>query len=247
MTCNRLQAALLALILSVAAPAVVLAVGGSEFIAAKGQPASVSPGWPEGSAELVNDPLRTSGWNSWFSEWPNDVNQYAFEVRSTDDLNRLIEKLAAIQSDVRQIRLSHLKEPNGLGWVTCIPKGNKIPVIFSIGDQTVIDKWYKRVRKPFGKMEFTAAPVAVPPTLTIFAQNNSVKLDELKIPEGIDVSSGYVPTVFHRSNTTIEEEQEKKAAASKLKLAKVQLDPTLRAVETKIEAFVEKYKGMTKR
>jgi hypothetical protein len=31
-----------------------------------------------GSFDLVNDPLRTQGWNPWFSEWPNDMNFYAF-------------------------------------------------------------------------------------------------------------------------------------------------------------------------
>ena len=161
------------------------AAGGTSIVAAKGQPTHVAPGWPEGVGELVNDASRTSGWNSWFSEWPNDVNQYAFEIESIDDLNRLIDKLAAIKSDLRHIRFSHLKEPNGLGWVTRVPEGNGIPVIFSIGNQARIDEWFKRVRKPFGVMEFTATPVAVPPTRTIFVQNVLVNLDKLKSPNDI--------------------------------------------------------------
>ena len=84
----------------------------------------------------MNDPTRTTGWNSWFSEWPNDVDQYALEITTTDDLNRLIEKLSATKSEVRQIRLSYLKEPVGLGWVTSLPEGNHIAAIFSIGDQS---------------------------------------------------------------------------------------------------------------
>ncbi len=64
--------------------------------------------------------------------------------------------------------------------------GFLFPIIFSIGDQTRIDEWFKRVRKPFGVMEFTATPEAVPPTLTIFVQNTVVNLGELKIPEDID-------------------------------------------------------------
>lgn len=80
-----------------------LAAGGTSIVATKGQSAHVSPGWPDGAGELVNTASRTSGWNSWFSEWPNDVNQYAFEIESTDDVNRLIEKLAAIKSNLRQI------------------------------------------------------------------------------------------------------------------------------------------------
>ena len=228
-----------------------LAAGGTSVVATKGQAAYVSPTWPEGVGELVNHPLRTSGWNSWFTEWPNDVNQYAFEIKSTDDLNRLITRLAAIKTDLRQIRLSHLKEPNGLGWVTRVPEGNGIPVIFSIGDQARIDEWYKHVRKPFGVMEFTAAPVAVPPTLTIFVQNDSVILDELKIPDGIDVSVGYVPTVFHKSNTTIEQQREREAAnrdpKRELELAKQKLDEPSLAAMKKIEAFLDSRKGRTKR
>ncbi|MHB9067333.1 MAG: hypothetical protein ACYC4B_26410 [Pirellulaceae bacterium] len=226
-----------------------LAAGGTDIVATKGQPAHVSPSWPEGCRELVNDASRTSGWNSWFTEWPNDVNQYAFEVKSTDDLNRLITKLAAIKTDLRQIRLSHLKEPNGLGWVTRVPEGNGIPVIFSIGDQARIDEWFKRVRKPFGVMEFTATPEAVPPTLTIFVQNKVVKLDELDIPEGMDVLAGYVPTVFHKSNTTIEQQKAKEGANTPdSESLKDKLDDSSRAAVKKIEAFLEsRKKNRTKR
>lgn len=104
------------IVLSIAAPRILFGAGGTSIVATKGGPAHVSAGWPEGVGELVNDPARTSGWNSWFTEWPNDVHQYAFEIKSTDDLNRLIAKLAAIKSELRQIRLSHQKEPSGLGW-----------------------------------------------------------------------------------------------------------------------------------
>ena len=220
-------------------PKALFASGGTDIVASPGQPAHVLDTWPAGVGALVNDPARTSGWNSWFSEWPNDVRQYAMEVKTTDDLNRLIEKLAAVESDVRQIRLSCLKAPNGLGWVTNAPKDNKIPVIFSIGDQSRIDEWYKHVRKPFGVMEFTATPVAVPPTLTIFVQNEVVDLDKLKIPEGIAVSSGYVPTVFHRSNTTIEKKQEEEAAR-KPAAKPLGLDAASQAAVDRIAEFLKK-------
>ena len=131
-------------ILAVAASR-VCAVGGTAIIATKGQPAPVSAGWPQGTAAIVNDPGRTTGWNDWFSEWPNDVNQYAFEIKNVADVNRLIEKLAAIKSDLREVRLSYLSEPSGLGWVTHLPKGNGFPVIFSVGDQGRINDWYKTV------------------------------------------------------------------------------------------------------
>jgi hypothetical protein len=211
-------------------------------IAWPGSPVAESPGWPAGVADLVNDPTRTSGWNSWFSEWPNDVNQYGFEIAKTDDLNRLIGKLAAIKSGARQIRLSYLEEPRSLGWVTRLPEDNKVTVIFSIGNQSQIDQWYKRVRKPFGRMEFVAAPVAVPPTLTIFVQNDWVDLDALQIPQGIAVEAGYVPTVFHLSNTKIEKGQEA-AAAERKKVTGTQpqaLAPAEQAAADKIAAFLKR-------
>jgi len=220
----------------------LFAAGGTAVIASKGQPVTAAAGWPEGLGELLNDPARTTGWLDWFSEWPNDVNHYAFENATTDDINRLIEKLAAVKSEVRQIRLSYLREPSGLGWVTQLPKGNGIAAIFSMGDQERIDEWYKRVRKPFGVMEFTAAPVAVPPTLTIFIRNKAVNLDEIKIPEGITVTSGNVPTVFHRFNT--KDEQKREAAAAQKDAAKKEAteesDPVARETIERIDAFLAK-------
>ncbi len=110
------------------------------------------------------------------------------------------------------------------------------------------NEWFKRVRKPFGVMEFTATPEAVPPTLTIFVQNTVVNLDELKIPEGIDVSAGYVPTVFYKSNTTIEQENAKEGAnTADLESLKEKLDDSSLAAIKRIDAFLESQKSRTKR
>ena len=222
------------------------AAGGTSLVATKGQSVPVAESWPEGVGDIVNDKARTTGWNSWFTEWPNDVNQYAFEINSGEDLNRLIEKLAAVKGNHRSIHLSHLKEPASLGWVTRVPEGNGIPVIFSIGDQARIDQWFQRVRKPFGVMEFTDTPVAVPPTLTIFVSNDVVDLSKLRIPDGIDVSLGYVPTVFHRANTTLEAKREKETAAKDAEKANAEwkqgLDEEARATVNQIEAFVVSHK-----
>ncbi len=224
-------------------PSSVDAAGGTAIVATPGHKAHESKAWPEGVGALVNDPVRTTGWNSWFSEWPNDVNQYALEVENSEDLNRLIRKLTETESEIRQIRLSPLKEPQALGWVTLVPKGNNIPVIFSIGDQSRIDQWFVHVRKPFGKMEFLAAPVAVPPTLTIFVQNELVQLEELTIPKGILVTRGYVPTVFHRWNTTIERKREQEDAqrlkAASTKATTERLDSGAQKADDQIRAFLK--------
>ncbi|RLS53218.1 MAG: hypothetical protein DWH91_14915 [Planctomycetota bacterium] len=223
--------------LLVAIPSTLWAAGGTDIIATKGQPAYISESWPKGTAELVNDPSRTTGWNSWFSEWPSDVHQYAMEIQSTDDLNRLIEKLSNVKSEIREIHLSPHKEPQGLGWVTQLPAGNQIPVIFSIGNQDQIDAWYKRVRKPFGMLEFTAAPVAVPPTLTIFAQNPRIELEKLVIPHAITVTSGEIPMVFHRSNTKQESQKSVKTPPTQPLLQP--LSPEEQAATDRIATFLK--------
>ena len=245
----RLVSLTLCLVTTLSVSDYAVAAGGTDIVATKGQPAGVSPNWPEGTGALVNDASRTSGWNSWFSEWPNDVNQYAFVIKSSDDLNRLIEKLAAIKSDLRQIRLSYLKEPSGLGWVTSVPEGNGIAVIFSIGDQARVDEWFKHVQKPFGVMEFTATPESVPPTLTIFVQNEIVNLDALKIPEGIDVLAGYVPAVFHKFNTTIEQQKAKEGLQQipVTELLKEKFDAGSQTAIEQIKTFVDSRKSKPKR
>jgi len=157
---------ILILALVVVSSSQALAEGGSDIVATKGQTAFVQETWSKGVAEIVNDPVRTTGWNDWFSEWPNDVNQYALEAQSVEEVNRLIAKLAAVKSDLKEIRLCAMKEPVGFGWLTSVPEGNQIPVMFSIGDQTRPDRGYAHVRKPFGVMEFEACPIAVPPAVT---------------------------------------------------------------------------------
>ena len=239
--CQRSYVAVGIAFLALVCGASLFAAGGTSIVATAGAPAFVSPSWPDKVGELVNDPARTTGWNSWFTEWPNDVNQYGFQIATMDDVNRLVEKLAAVKAPVRQIRLSPLKEPEGLGWVTRLPKDNRIAVVFSIGDQVRIDEWYKHVRKPFGVMEFLAAPVAVPPTLTIFVQNDVVNLDKLRIPAGILINSGYIPTVFHRANTKMEKKQEVEAAGrpkAEQTQASKNLDPASQAVAERISAFL---------
>lgn len=233
----RIWALILALI--VVSSSQALAAGGTDIVATKGQRASVQETWPKGVAEIVNDPVRTTGWNDWFSEWPNDVNQYALEAQSVEDVNRLIAKLAAVKSDLKEIRLCAMKEPVGFGWVTSVPEGNQIPVMFSIGDQTRLDQWYANVRRPFGQIEFEACPVAVPPTLTLFVQNPIIDLERLVIPKEIRVLEGYIPSGFHKSNTKQEREaRERPAAVPAVKGEPA--PPEAQAAHNRIMAFLKK-------
>jgi len=174
----------LAILIALFATSPVHGRGGTRDIAWKGRPADISASWPIGVGDLLNDPARTDGWNPYFSGYPNDVSHYGFDIGSIDDLNRIIEKLAACKCNVRRIQLSYEKEPTSLGFVSGLPKGNNIACLVSIGDQSVIDQFYAATIRSF--------PIAMPPTLTIYVQNAKVDLDRLEIPDSIAVSAGSI-------------------------------------------------------
>jgi hypothetical protein len=227
--------------------------GGTSSVATKGSPAFVNPHWPPGVAELLEHPARGDGWNSWFTEWPNDVNHYEFHVTNTQQLNDVIALFAKIRvwkdavTDTPdedqigttrvphqeylqppaepEIRLCPTGEPAGFGWVSKFDAGNRIPIVFTIGNQHQLDEWYRNFIGPrngvFGVMIFADVPVAVPPTLTLFVDHTAVQPDKLEIPKGVSVSMGDLPGLWHKSNLVdpvpkheAEEGQEKKVAVS---------------------------------
>lgn len=221
--------------------------GGTSKVAAKGRPVPRIDHWLPGIAEVLAHPARGDGWNSRFTEWPNDVNQYEFHVTGTEQLNEVIALFARIRvgkadaadgdspEEVRiaqpirlqppaepEIRLCPTAEPAGFGWVSEFEAENRIPAVFTIGDQHRIDQWYQQFIAPrgnqFGVMIFADVPVAVPPTLTIFVGHEAVRLDELEIPSGVKVSMGYLPRMWHEANlvdTTPEMPQEEEKADEK--------------------------------
>lgn len=173
----------------------VLALSMTDQVASEGQPVSKDAveryGWPAEALELVNHPSRSNGWNTWFSEWPNDVNHYEFKLRGQNDLNEIIQKLAAVRSDTVQIILGPGKEPVEFD----LPGGNGIAAVFAIGGQKIVDVWYLRLPevKPgireFGAHRYTECPKTLEPTLTLFAGNSAIDLAQLKIPTRIKVSA----------------------------------------------------------
>lgn len=215
------------------------AAAGTSVVATTGQKAHVQGAWPSGVDAIVNDPARTDGWNPWFTEWPNDVNHYAFRFENADDINRLIKKLAAVESKLRAIHLSPAKELRHIGWVTSLPEGNGTAVVFSIGDQRRVNQWHARLAgRKFGVMTFKSVPVAVPPTLTIYVGNDAVDLDKLTIPDDIEVAMGDCAQVFYTWNTDIEAEQLKKKAREPNGYLK-SLNESERKVADRIAKFLE--------
>lgn len=171
------------------------AISGTSQVAWPGKPVVAQPDWPEGVLDLVNDPLRTEGWNPWFSEWPNDANFYTFQVSGTNDVNHLIAKLAAIKNAKARVLLYPDKEARGLGFTTVLKEGNGAAVVFSIGSQERIDQWYQHLKEAepgvrvFGVHRFHKPPEAQPPTLTLHAGNSAIDLKALKIPPSVEVTA----------------------------------------------------------
>ncbi len=167
----------------------------TDQVAWRDKPVKAQADWPEGVLDLVNDPLRTEGWHPWFSEWPNDVNHYTFQVRGTNDVNHLITKLAAIKSAKAQVLLYPDKEARGLGFTTVLKDGNGAAVVFSIGSQERINQWYQHLKegepgvRVFGVHRFHRPPEAQPPTLALHAGNEAVDLKALKIPPSVEVKA----------------------------------------------------------
>jgi len=169
-------------------------------VASEGRPISEEMaeqyGWPEGVLDLLNDPLRTDGWNSWFSGNPNDINEYKLRLRDHDDLELIIQKLTKIRADRFNIWLSPGDEPRSLMWGNELGEGNNIAAVFSIGSQKIKDQWFERlpveepgVRK-FGVHRYTECPKARPPSLTLYVGHDLIDLDTLEIPLKIDLSAG---------------------------------------------------------
>jgi hypothetical protein len=170
-----------------------LAMSGTSHVAWSGQPVAGVVGWPQGTLALINDPLRTDGWNPWFSECANDVNFYEYRIRSTEDANRLLQLLAGIKNPHATLRLNPGRQATVLGFTAALPETNHTAAVFSVGNETQLREWYQRLpeTKPgvrrFGINEFTNAPDSLPPTLTLYVGHQAVDLQKLQIPDTVAV------------------------------------------------------------
>jgi hypothetical protein len=178
------------------APAVVWAIAGFSPVAAQGQPLEDDGQWPAKMVDVLNDPARTVGWNFWFSECPNDVNHYAFVAKSTDDVNRVLKKLAAVDAKGMAVVLALGKE-FPVGGFAFLRKGNNAAAVLAFGNQSRINQWYIHLKTPegepgvkkFGVNRYTEPPKAMSPTLTIYVENPAVEVEKLVIPAALTVSA----------------------------------------------------------
>jgi hypothetical protein len=149
--------------------------------------------WPTGVLDLVNDSRRTGGWNPWFSEHPNDVNHYGFELETEEDAASILEKFNGIVSNAVEVVLKPEKEARSFGFTTRLREGNNTAAVFSIGWQKRVREWYARLPetepgiREFGVHRYTECPTASPPTMTLYVGHSSINLDTLKIPARVKV------------------------------------------------------------
>lgn len=199
---------LLALAALTALANTALAISGYSGVATPGKPAAAQPGWPVGIVDVVNDECRTVGWNFWFSECPNDVNHYAFAAKSTDDLNRLLKRLAATKAEGICVQLALGSEYPARGFSFLKP-GNGIPAVLAFGNQVQLNEWYSRLEevepgvRKFGVHRYTEPPTAIPPTLTIYVEHPAVDLAKLVVPDEI-IATASISTKELRAAMNIE-------------------------------------------
>src|SRR5688572_6973613 len=171
------------------APSVAWAIAGYSADATEGKPVQENTHWPAKMIDVVNDLARTVGWNFWFSECPNDVNHYAFVAKSTDDLNRILKKLAAVDAKGMRVVLALGKE-YPVGNFSFLKKGNNASAVLAFGNQAAINQWYVHLKEPegepgvkrFGVSRYTEPPKAMSPILTIYVENPAVDIEKLVIP-----------------------------------------------------------------
>jgi hypothetical protein len=173
----------------------VLGVASITQVAYTNRAVAPESGWPEGTLALINDPARTVGWNPWFSELPNDVNYYAFEPRSMDDVNRLVARLAGIKGTTVHLRLNPDAEAARIGYTGDFKWPSNTAAVLAIGNQATLDHWFQRqsetrpgVRK-FGLSELSKPPMALPPTLTLYTGQPVVNLQTLQVPKGVTLAA----------------------------------------------------------
>lgn len=183
---------------------------GTTQVASEGKPLptdlALMYGWPDGVLNVLNDPLRTNGWNPFFSECSSDVKFYEIQLRENDDVRRIVAKFSEIRSDETRILLSPTSEARGFGFSSSLPEGNGTAAVFSIGVQETIDQWYRSlpeiepgVRK-FGVHRYTECPQARPPTLTLYVGNEAIDLSKLEVPAEIEVVGALAKSYREKHN-----------------------------------------------
>jgi hypothetical protein len=149
-------------------------------------------GWPEGTLDLVNHPLRHSGWRHFFNTEPADRVNFVFLPRSNRELKALVKQFAKIGGKNGMVILD--PRPCQLhSFVIPIKEELNAAAVLNIGSQKILEHWYAGLPVDFqgnklhNNAPLAAAPTAGAPTLTIFAGNEALDLDKMKLPKSVMV------------------------------------------------------------
>jgi hypothetical protein len=206
--------------------------GGTSVVASKGHAVRMNADWPDGLDAVLNHELRANGWNPWFSGWPSELSHYELVPTNTAEVNSLIAAFAAIKADKLLIQLSPDREPSSLGWVSGLPKGNGVPLLLTFCSQRRLDEWHRQVPGAKARVKQNRqAATAAPPKLTIYVQNRVVKLDQLAIPENVQVTAAKSSAVVNRGNS--------KAGATND--TSIEVDVQTKATSEEIDAFLRRH------
>jgi hypothetical protein len=179
------------LLLLLAAATRVLAAAGTDPLVGEYGVIEKRPDWPKGMYEMLLDPSRKVGWNSWFSECPNDLSQYAFAARTNADAQRLIDALAKVEAKRRVVVLNPGRGPHGLGDWGPKAEGREWGAEVAFGNAAVLKRWFEWIapdkdgKRRFGSQVIAGPPEPCPPTLTIYLGTANIEPADLVIPKGV--------------------------------------------------------------
>lgn len=149
-------------------------------------------GWPEGSLDLINHPLRHIGWKFIFGTSAGDQTSFAFTPRTPAQVQTIVDlyKKVAKTGGFIALRLGERPPDN---FATLVSPEADAAVVLRIGSQKLLDDWFSRLKtdpegnRIHGKRVLSEPPKAVAPMLTIYAGNHAVDLASLRIPKHITV------------------------------------------------------------
>jgi hypothetical protein len=179
-----MKRALLAGLVWVTMAVAAAAMSGTDPLVGEYDPIEERLGWPKGVLELLQDPTRKVGWKSWFSGLQNDVENYAFSVRTTSDAQRLIDAFAKIDDRKKRVAFLPGRGPRGLGDFRLNAKGREWGAVLSVSNRDAVARANAedvRAGKP-------AVYMASPTVLSIHLGTADVRLEELRIPKDLTLS-----------------------------------------------------------
>jgi hypothetical protein len=172
-----------ALLTWLASAATALSMAGTDQLVGEYEPIEERPGWPKGVHEVLLDPTRKVGWRSWFSELPNDGEQYAFAVRTTRDLQRLLDAFAKVDDPKKRFAINPGRGPRGLGDWRPTAKGREWAAVLGFSNRDLVAKYNQRELQRGEPIVHQGSPT----TLTVYLGSANIDLFSLQLPDKVTI------------------------------------------------------------